>query len=92
MEEAAAEEGDRQMGITPTFEEWKANKRVMWVERKTQSSISPVGSVSASCDRPSDGGAEHRKVEHSLHICSSFHTCGINRISFPENKIDQIFL
>lgn len=34
MEEAAAEQGDGQMGITETFEEWKANKRVMWVEGK----------------------------------------------------------
>lgn len=30
------------MDIAPTFEEWKANKRVTWEESKTQSSISEV--------------------------------------------------
>lgn len=40
MEEDAAEVGERQMDIMLTFEEWKANKRVMWEESKTQSSIS----------------------------------------------------
>lgn len=34
MEEAAAEEGDGRVGITLTFEGWKAEKRVMWEERK----------------------------------------------------------
>lgn len=42
-EEDAAEVGERQMDIMLTFEEWKANKRVMWEESKTQFSISERG-------------------------------------------------
>lgn len=35
MEEAAAEEGDGRVGLTLTFEGWKAEKRAMWEQRKT---------------------------------------------------------
>ena len=45
IEEDAAEVGDSQMDITLTFEEWQANKRVMWEESKTRSSLSDFFAV-----------------------------------------------